>query len=162
MQKEPLKTPASSPPEAEWQSFTAEELLALLVAVSAQPSLPEPVAVAADELPLRHYNDLTTFLQQSSFAWHAELASRKWLEQGARYKGQIHTPRTTDWMTVLGYLNPKLNPHELYGISPTEEPEIRILRAYQLLLTDLRPQQVAQYLAENPLPDTLTDFLVSG
>lgn len=108
------------------------------------------------------YNELDTFLRMSSFAWHAELACRKWLERGAASPGGLNTPKTTAWMSLLSYVNPSLNASEQFGISPEEEPDVSILRAYQLLLTGLSVEQVAACLEENPLPDNLADFLVSG
>lgn len=108
------------------------------------------------------YNELNTFLRMSSFAWHAELACRKWLERGATFAGGLDTPKMTAWMSLLSYVNPPLDAGQEFGISPEDEPEVSILRAYQLLLTGLSVEQVAARMEENPLPDTLTDFLVSG
>jgi hypothetical protein len=108
------------------------------------------------------YNELNTFLRMSSFAWHAELACRKWLERGSAFAGGLNTPKTTAWMSLLSYVNPALDAGQEFGISPSDEPEVSILRAYQLLLTGLSVEQVAARMEENPLPDTLTDFLVSG
>lgn len=108
------------------------------------------------------YNELDTFLRMSSFAWHAELACRKWLERGNALTGQLNTPKVTSWMALLSYVNPPLDTTEEFGISPEDEPEVGILRAYQLLLTGLSVEQVAARMAEHPWPDNLTDFLVSG
>jgi hypothetical protein len=109
-----------------------------------------------------HYNELDTFLRMSSFAWHAELACRKWLERGMTIPGALNTPKTTAWMSLLSYINPPLDASQQFGISPEEEPEVSILRAYQLLLTGLSVEQVATRLEENPLPDNLADFLIRG
>ena len=98
----------------------------------------------------------------SSFAWHAELACRRWLERSEAFPGGLNTPRTTDWMSLLSYVNPVLDEGQEFGISPEAAPDVAILRAYQLLLTGLSPQQAAQQMEDNPLPDTLTDFLVRG
>ncbi|WP_460585141.1 hypothetical protein [Hymenobacter arcticus] len=98
----------------------------------------------------------------SSFAWHAELACRKWLERAATFPSGLDTPKTTAWMSLLSYVNPVLDAGQQFGISPADAPDVAILRAYQLLLSGLTPEQVAQQMEENPLPDTLTDFLVSG
>lgn len=155
----PKKQKITPEQNVEWVAVPLDTVLAWLATLRAEQPTASPAL--AEQSPM-HYNDLDTFLKQSSFAWHAELASRKWLEQGARVAGQLNTPRTTAWMAVLGHLNPPLNPQEPYGISPTAEPEIRILRAYQLLLSGLTPEQVARHLAEHPLPDTLADFLVNG
>ena len=108
------------------------------------------------------YNELNTFLRMSSFAWHAELACRKWLERGATFEGGLNTPKTTAWMSLLSYVNPPLDAGQEFGISPSDEPEVSILRAYQLLLTGLSVEQVAARMEENPMLDNLTDFLVSG
>lgn len=108
------------------------------------------------------YNELDTFLRMSSFAWHAELACRKWLERGSASAGWLNTPKTTAWMSLLSYLNPPLAADQEFGISPEDEPDVAILRAYQLLLTGLSVEQVAARMEEHPLPDNLTDFLVSG
>ena len=108
------------------------------------------------------YNELDTFLRMSSFAWHAELACRKWLERGAAFPGGLNTPKTTAWMSLLSYVNPPLDAGQEFGISPEDEPDVSIVRAYQLLLTGLSVEQVAAHLEENPLPDNLIDFLVSG
>ena len=108
------------------------------------------------------YNELDTFLRMSSFAWYAELACRKWLERGAAFPGGLNTPKTTAWMSLLSYVNPPLDAGQEFGISPEDEPDVSIVRAYQLLLTGLSVEQVAAHLEENPLPDNLIDFLVSG
>ena len=98
----------------------------------------------------------------SSFAWHAELACRRWLERAEAFPGGLNTPRTTDWMSLLSYVNPVLDEGQEFGISPEDAPDVAILRAYQLLLMGLTPEQAAQQMEDNPLPDTLTDFLISG
>lgn len=108
------------------------------------------------------YNDLNIFLRMSSFAWHAELACRRWLDRAEAAAGGLNTPRTTDWMALLTYVNPVLDETQEFGISPQDAPDVAILRAYQLLLTGLSPRQAAQQMEDNPLPDTLPDFLVSG
>lgn len=108
------------------------------------------------------YNELNTFLRMSSFAWHAELACRKWLERAKTFSGGLNTPKTTVWMSLLSYVNPVLDAGQEFGISPEDAPDVAILRAYQLLLTGLTPEQAAQQMDEHPLPDNLTDFLVSG
>ena len=108
------------------------------------------------------YNELDTFLRMSSFAWHAELACRKWLDRAAAFPGELNTPKTTAWMSLLSYANPPLAAGQQFGISPDDEPDVSILRAYQLLLSGLTPEQAAQQMEDNPLPDTLTDFLVQG
>ncbi len=108
------------------------------------------------------YNELNTFLRMSSFAWHAELACRKWLDRAAAFPGELNTPKTTAWMALLSYVNPPLATSQPFGISPDDEPDVDILRAYQLLLSGLTPEQAAQQMDEYPLPDNLTDFLVSG
>jgi hypothetical protein len=124
---------------------------------------PKKPSFWAEEGPqFTRYNELNTFLRMSSFAWHAELACRHWLERAAAFPGGLNTPRTTDWMSLLSYVNPVLDERQKFGISPEDAPDVAILRAYQLLLTGLTPQQAAQQLEENPLPDTLTDFLVRG
>ena len=116
----------------------------------------------ADSTPFASYRELDTFLRMSSFAWHAELACRKWLERGTTCPGGLNTPKTTDWMAVLSYLNPPLDAAQQFGISPTDAPDVSILRAYQLLLSGLPVAQVAERREEHPLPDNLTDFLVRG
>lgn len=108
------------------------------------------------------YNELDTFLRMSSFAWHAELACRKWLDRAAAFPGELNTPKTTAWMAVLSYLNPPLDAGQQFGISPDDEPDVSILRAYQLLISGLTSEQVMAHLEESPLPDNLTDFLISG
>lgn len=108
------------------------------------------------------YNELDTFLRMSSFAWHAELACRKWLDRAAAFPGELNTPKTTAWMSLLSYVNPPLAAGQQFGISPDDEPDVAILRAYQLLISGLTPEQAAQQMEDNPLPDTLTDFLVQG
>ena len=108
------------------------------------------------------YNELDTFLRMSSFAWHAELACRKWLDRAAAFPGELNTPKTTAWMSLLSYANPPLAAGQQFGISPDDEPDVAILRAYQLLLSGLTPEQAAQQMEDNPLPDTLTDFLEQG
>lgn len=108
------------------------------------------------------YNELNTFLRMSSFAWHAELACRKWLERAATFPGELDAPKTTAWMALLSYVNPPLDTSQQFGISPADEPDVVILRAYQLLLSGLTPEQAAQQMDQYPLPDNLTDFLVSG
>ena len=65
-------------------------------------------------------------------------------------------------MSLLSYVNSPLDAGQKFGISPEDEPEVSILRAYQLLLTGLSVEQIAERMEENPLPDNLTDFLVSG
>ena len=126
-----------------------------------QPSK-KPSFWAASGPPFARYNELDTFLRMSSFAWHAELACRKWLERGAAFPGELNTPKTTAWMALLSYVNPVLDAGQEFGISPEAEPEVTILRAYQLLLTDLSVEQVVALLEANPLPDKLVDFLISG
>ncbi|GAB3323304.1 hypothetical protein ACFQT0_27685 [Hymenobacter humi] len=116
----------------------------------------------SDRAPFASYRELDTFLRMSSFAWHAELACRKWLERGATFPGGLNTPKTTDWMAVLSYLNPHLDATQQFGISPADAPDVSILRAYQLLLSGLPVEQIAERLEEHPLPDNLTDFLVRG
>lgn len=117
----------------------------------------------AEEGPqFTRYNELNTFLRMSSFAWHAELACRKWLERAEAFPGGLNTPKTTAWMSLLSYVNPVLDAGQEFGISPEDAPDVAILRAYQLLLTGLTPEQAAHQMEENPLPDTLTDFLISG
>lgn len=108
------------------------------------------------------YNELNTFLRMSSFAWHAELACRKWLERAELFPDGLDTPKTTAWMSLLSYLNPSLDANQQFGISPEDEPDVSILRAYQLLLSGLSPDQVAQRIEDNPLPDNLIDFLVKA
>ena len=122
----------------------------------------KPLFWAENALPFTRYNELDTFLRMSSFAWHAELACRKWLERGAAFPGGLNTPKTTAWMSLLSYVNPALDADQEFGISPENEPEVSILRAYQLLLTGLSVAQVAERLEEHPLPDNLTDFLIKG
>lgn len=112
--------------------------------------------------PFTCYNELDTFLRMSSFAWHAELACRKWLERGTTFPGGLNTPKTTAWMSLLSYVNPLLDAGQEFGISPENEPEVSILRAYQLLLTRLRVTQVVERLEEHPLPDNMPNFLISG
>jgi len=107
------------------------------------------------------YNELNTFLHMSSFAWYAELACRKWLEQAKAVPGGLNTPKTTAWMALLSYVNPVLDVNQQFGISPDDVPDVTILRAYQLLLTGLTPEQVAQQMKDNPLPSTLLDVLTS-
>jgi hypothetical protein len=116
----------------------------------------------AEEGPqFTRYNELNTFLRMSSFAWHAELACRKWLERAETFPGGLNTPKTTAWMALLSYVNPPLDAGQEFGISSHDVPDVAILRAYQLLLTDLTPEQAAQQMEDKPLPDNLTDFLVS-
>jgi len=112
--------------------------------------------------PFTRYNELDTFLRMSSFAWHAELACRKWLERGTTLPSGLNTPKTTAWMSLLSYVNPPLDAEQEFGISPENEPEFPILRAYQLLLIGLSVTQVVERLEEHPLPDNLPDFLISG
>ncbi|GAA4361369.1 hypothetical protein GCM10023185_28420 [Hymenobacter saemangeumensis] len=112
--------------------------------------------------PFTRYNELDTFLRMSSFAWHAELACRKWLERGATFPGGLNTPKTTAWMSLLSYVNPPLDAGQEFGISPEKEPEVSILRAYQLLLTGLSVTEVVERMEEHPLPDNLPDFLING
>ena len=109
-----------------------------------------------------HYNELDSFLRMSSFAWHAELACRKWLERAKIVPGGLDTPKTTAWMALLSYVNPKLDAGQQFGISPDDVPDVPILRAYQLLLSGLSPEQAAQQMEGDPLPDNLTDFLLRG
>ena len=122
----------------------------------------KPSFWAENAPPFTRYNELDTFLRMSSFAWHAELACRKWLERSEAFAGGLNTPKTTAWMSLLSYVNPVLDEGQEFGISPEDAPDVAILRAYQLLLTGLTPEQAAQQMEDNPLPDTLTDFLVSG
>jgi hypothetical protein len=117
----------------------------------------------AEEGPqFTRYNELNTFLRMSSFAWHAELACRKWLERAAAFPVGLDRPKTTAWMSLLSYVNPVLDTSQQFGISPDDAPDVAILRAYQLLLSSLTPEQAVQQMEDNPLPDTLTDFLISG
>ena len=96
-----------------------------------------------------------------SFAWHAELACRKWLKRGATLPGGLNTHRTTVWMSLLNYVNPPLDAGQEFGISLKHEPEVSILRAYRLLLTGLSAAQVTERMEAHPLPDNLTNFLSS-
>ena len=127
-----------------------------------EQSFKKPSFWAENGPQFTRYNELDTFLRMSSFAWHAELACRKWLERGAVFPGGLNTPKTTAWMSLLSYVNPPLAADQEFGISPEDEPEVAILRAYQLLLAGLSVEQVAASMEENPLPDNLTDSLVSG
>lgn len=122
----------------------------------------KPPFWAENAPPFTRYNELDTFLRMSSFAWHAELACRKWLERGATLPGGLNTPKTMAWMSLLSYVNPPLDARQEFGISPENEPEVSSLRAYQLLLTGLSVAQVAERMEAHPLPDNLTDFLISG
>ena len=104
------------------------------------------------------YKELNTFLRMSSFAWHAELACRKWMERAEAIPGGLNTPKTTAWMSLLSYVNPALDAGQPFGISPDDAPDVAILRAYQLLPSGMTPEQAAQHMEDIPLPDTLTDF----
>jgi hypothetical protein len=124
---------------------------------------PKKPSFWAEEGPqFTRYKELDTFLRLSSFAWHAELACRKWLERAEAIPGGLNTPKTTAWMSLLSYVNPALDAGQPFGISPADAPDVAILRAYQLLLSGRSPEQAAQQMEDNPLPDTLTDFLVQG
>ena len=122
----------------------------------------KPLFWAGNGSPFTHYNELDIFLRMPSFAWHAELACRKWLERGATLPGGLNTPKTTVWMSLLSYVNPPLDAGQEFGISLEHEPEVFILRAYQLLLMGLSAAQVAERMEAHPLPDNLTDFLSSS
>ena len=108
------------------------------------------------------FNFCTKLLTKASFALHAELACRKWLERGTTCPGGLNTPKSTAWMSLLSYINPPLDAGQEFGISPENEPEVSILRAYQLLLTGLSVTEVVGRMEEHLLPDNLPDFLISG
>ena len=65
-------------------------------------------------------------------------------------------------MSLLSYVNTPLDEGQEFGISLEHEPEVSILRAYQLLLTGLNAPQTAGRMEAHPLPDNLTDFFSSG
>jgi hypothetical protein len=126
-----------------------------------EQSFKKPSFWAEEGPQFTRYNELNTFLRMSSFAWHAELACRKWLERAVAVSGGLNTPKTTAWMSLLSYVNPVLDVSQQFGISPDDAPDVAILRAYQLLLSGLTPEQAAQQMEDNPLPDTLLDVLTS-
>lgn len=127
-----------------------------------EQSFKKPSFWAEEGPQFTRYNELNTFLRMSSFAWHAELACRKWLERAAAVPGGLNTPKTTAWMSLLSYINPVLDASQQFGISPDNAPDVATLRAYQLLISGLTPEQAAQQMEENPLPATLLDVLTSN